>query len=322
MPLDGHDFLVAQGWSGKGTGLRQGAISRPIAIAKKKNLGGLGKDRDEAFPFWDHLFSAASKSIKLNLDSDSESETENSSLSEMKRTKTGILSNRRPVAGVSAATSGSTTPDSSDGNTRLNLLSIAKRNAARTNLYAKFYRGPVLGPDDDVLSKITSPSSCDGVIGRSTLTNPTATDSDSSSPESAIKKRKRDPEDVVARQKKKERKEEKARLKEERRAKRREDRAREREAERSEKKAQKRRERETREKQEVMESLVQDECLKKKKKEKRRSKEKESLSGTTGAQALDCIPLVTIESGKIPTEESISSEKKKKRKREDGSRYP
>lgn len=53
MPLDGHSFLVAQGWGGKGTGLRQGAISRPLAIPQKKTLAGLGKDRDEAFPFWD-----------------------------------------------------------------------------------------------------------------------------------------------------------------------------------------------------------------------------------------------------------------------------
>lgn len=53
MPLDGHSYLVAQGWSGKGTGLRQGAISRPLAIHQKKTLAGLGKDRDEAFPFWD-----------------------------------------------------------------------------------------------------------------------------------------------------------------------------------------------------------------------------------------------------------------------------
>jgi len=53
MPLDGHSYLVSQGWEGKGTGLRQGSISRPLAIPQKRNLAGLGKDRDEAFPFWD-----------------------------------------------------------------------------------------------------------------------------------------------------------------------------------------------------------------------------------------------------------------------------
>jgi hypothetical protein len=53
MPLDGHSYLISQGWSGKGTGLRQGAISRPLAIPQKKTLAGVGNDRDEAFPFWD-----------------------------------------------------------------------------------------------------------------------------------------------------------------------------------------------------------------------------------------------------------------------------
>jgi hypothetical protein len=53
MPLDGHSYLLSQGWTGKGTGLRHGAITRPLAIPQKKTLAGLGKDRDEAFPFWD-----------------------------------------------------------------------------------------------------------------------------------------------------------------------------------------------------------------------------------------------------------------------------
>jgi nucleolar protein TMA23 len=87
MPLDGHSYLVAQGWTGKGTGLRQGAISRPLAIPQKKTLAGLGKERDEAFPFWDQrvlsatefflllttmfsLFSAASKSIQIKISND------------------------------------------------------------------------------------------------------------------------------------------------------------------------------------------------------------------------------------------------------------
>jgi len=53
MPLDGHAFLVNQGWSGTGTALRKGAISRPVTAPQKRNLAGIGKDRDEAFPFWD-----------------------------------------------------------------------------------------------------------------------------------------------------------------------------------------------------------------------------------------------------------------------------
>jgi hypothetical protein len=58
MPFDGHSYLVSQGWSGNGSGLRQGAISKPVIIHQKKNLAGLGKDRDEDFPFWDQYVAA------------------------------------------------------------------------------------------------------------------------------------------------------------------------------------------------------------------------------------------------------------------------
>ncbi|KAJ7366995.1 hypothetical protein DFH08DRAFT_836194 [Mycena albidolilacea] len=149
MPLDVHSHLVSQGWTGSGTGLRQGAISRPLAIPQKKTLAGLGKDRDEAFPFWDHLFSAASKSIQIKLsgdDSDDDSDSAPNAPS-LKRTSTGILSNRRPVTGPSAD-SGATTPDADDDTSpRLSLLASAKREAAKRVLYSRFFRGPVLGPD-------------------------------------------------------------------------------------------------------------------------------------------------------------------------------
>ncbi|KAG6868991.1 hypothetical protein C0993_006513 [Termitomyces sp. T159_Od127] len=225
MPLDGHDFLVSQGWSGRGTGLRQGAISRPIAIPQKRNLAGLGKDRDEAFPFWDHLFTAASKSIQLKLSSDDESDGEMSSLPEIKRTATGIISNRRPVTGASVATSGTSEQDVSDGNPRLSLLTIAKRDAARTRLYAGFLRGPILGPDDVFPALPAKPMAHevkDGQTNQNYVKNDKRTSGDN---EDVIStgKRKRNPEDVLARaQRKRERKEQKAIEKEERRALRRE----------------------------------------------------------------------------------------------------
>ena len=64
----GYGYLTSYGWTGTGTGLRKGAIDRPLAIPPKKNLCGLGKDRDEAFPFWDQsvLFPSPS-SIKFTL---------------------------------------------------------------------------------------------------------------------------------------------------------------------------------------------------------------------------------------------------------------
>lgn len=49
----GYAYLTSYGWTGSGTGLRNGAIDKPLTIPPKKNLSGLGKDRDEAFPFWD-----------------------------------------------------------------------------------------------------------------------------------------------------------------------------------------------------------------------------------------------------------------------------
>ncbi|KAK7048463.1 hypothetical protein R3P38DRAFT_2869574 [Favolaschia claudopus] len=157
MPLDGHSYLVSQGWTGSGTGLREGAISRPLAIPQKKTLAGLGKDRDEAFPFWDHLFSAASKSITIKVSNDSDasddSDGEPDANLSLKRTSTGILSNRRPVVGTSADTSGTTTPND-DGTPRLSLLATAKREAAKRNLYSRFFRGPVLGPDSSEIPAV------------------------------------------------------------------------------------------------------------------------------------------------------------------------
>ncbi|KAG1745967.1 uncharacterized protein EDB91DRAFT_135135 [Suillus paluster] len=153
MPLDGHSYLTSYGWSGKGTGLRTGAIDRPLAIPPKRNLAGVGKDRDEAFPFWDHLYSAATKAITIKIaddDDDDEDEDKNEDSSgsttlQLKRTTTGIISNRRPSSGTPA--SGTSTPDS-DAYPRASIIAIAKREAARKGLYSRFFRGPILGPDD------------------------------------------------------------------------------------------------------------------------------------------------------------------------------
>jgi nucleolar protein TMA23 len=53
MPLNTDAYLKKRGWEGKGSGLRQGGLSKPLIITQKKSLAGLGKDRDEAYPFWD-----------------------------------------------------------------------------------------------------------------------------------------------------------------------------------------------------------------------------------------------------------------------------
>lgn len=155
MPIDGHAYLVKQGWSGKGSGLRHGAIVRPVTVAQKKTLSGVGKDRDEAFPFWDHVFEAAAINIQVKLhndDSDSDSADTPELVAELQRTKTGIISNRRPKTGTSAL-SGTVTPSSAASGSstpRLSVMAAAKQEAARRVLYASFFRGPIIGFNDDV----------------------------------------------------------------------------------------------------------------------------------------------------------------------------
>ncbi|KAH0832045.1 ATP synthase regulation protein NCA2-domain-containing protein [Lanmaoa asiatica] len=153
----GHAYLTSYGWTGTGTGLRKGAINKPLAIPPKKNLSGLGKDRDEAFPFWDHLFTAASKAITIKVSSDDEvvDDTETPDPVPLRRTTTGIISSRRPISGTPASTSGSTTPNPGTPG-RPSLLATAKREAAKRGLYSMFFRGPVLGPDDDPRVNSTS----------------------------------------------------------------------------------------------------------------------------------------------------------------------
>lgn len=65
----------------------------------------------------------------------------------LKRTTTGILSNRRPVTGTPASMSGTNTPETGDQAPRSSLLVIAKREAAKHGLYARFFRGAILGPE-------------------------------------------------------------------------------------------------------------------------------------------------------------------------------
>ncbi|CCO28813.1 hypothetical protein RSOLAG1IB_00553 [Rhizoctonia solani AG-1 IB] len=142
--LDGQTHLVKQGWRGAGHPLKAGGRSRPIVIAQKKTLGGIGKDRDESFAFWDHLYDVAAKTIKLKLPgdespADSDQETGNSTI-QVRRTQTGILSNRRPTNLPTPSSSKSPSPPPSSGS----IISLAKKEAARRVLYSRFLRGPVI----------------------------------------------------------------------------------------------------------------------------------------------------------------------------------
>ncbi|KZT50866.1 hypothetical protein CALCODRAFT_164226 [Calocera cornea HHB12733] len=173
MPLDSHHHLSRLGWQGKGTALREGGLSRPLNVSQKKNLSGVGKDRDEAFPFWDHVFTAAAKSIVIRVPkgadssgSDSESETPTPAPTPLARTSTGIISNRRPHGGTPAlsgastptpAVSGTQTPDGAAASAggsgglraKISLLALAKQQAAKSQLYSRFFRGPVLRMEEE-----------------------------------------------------------------------------------------------------------------------------------------------------------------------------
>jgi hypothetical protein len=61
MPLNTDSYLRAHGWAGTGTALRAGALARPLAPAQKRTLAGVGRDRDDAFPFWDQCVLPASR---------------------------------------------------------------------------------------------------------------------------------------------------------------------------------------------------------------------------------------------------------------------
>jgi len=50
------DYLKGLGWKGEGTGLHEGSRAKPVTVAKKTSLSGLGKDRDVAFPWWEMVF--------------------------------------------------------------------------------------------------------------------------------------------------------------------------------------------------------------------------------------------------------------------------
>lgn len=51
-------YLRGLGWGGPGEGLNDSphARAKPVTVAQKKTLSGVGKDRDTAFPWWEMVF--------------------------------------------------------------------------------------------------------------------------------------------------------------------------------------------------------------------------------------------------------------------------
>lgn len=59
MPLNTTHYLTKQGWKGHGTpldGEKGRGLKKPLIIPQKRNLGGVGQNRDRAVEWWDDIF--------------------------------------------------------------------------------------------------------------------------------------------------------------------------------------------------------------------------------------------------------------------------
>lgn len=56
MAFSPSTYLTSQGWSGPGNGLQKGGIKKPVTVAHKTNLKGIGKERDTGYAWWDDVF--------------------------------------------------------------------------------------------------------------------------------------------------------------------------------------------------------------------------------------------------------------------------
>lgn len=59
-------YLASQGWSGPGSGLRPDSRAKPVTVIKRKDLLGLGKERDSSFAWWDDVFKAVADKVGGN----------------------------------------------------------------------------------------------------------------------------------------------------------------------------------------------------------------------------------------------------------------
>ncbi|WWC71093.1 uncharacterized protein I206_105046 [Kwoniella pini CBS 10737] len=132
--FDPAAHLHKHGWKGKGTALKHGHSIKPLSVVQKKTLSGIGKDRDEAVPFWDHIFAATAASLFSSTSSSSPSNLQTSSKWApppiIADEKGKIISNQQPIK---------IKPKLS-----INATARAGRELARRGLYSRFLRGKVL----------------------------------------------------------------------------------------------------------------------------------------------------------------------------------
>ncbi|WWD05206.1 hypothetical protein V865_003279 [Kwoniella europaea PYCC6329] len=140
--FDPAAHLHKHGWKGKGTALKHGHAIKPLAVVQKKTLSGIGRDRDEAVPFWDHIFAATAASL----------------FSPSPSSSPGPSSSSWAPAPIQADQKGNIISNPQGVTTKKPKLSInatarAGRELARRGLYSRFFRGMVLhikeSNDDD-----------------------------------------------------------------------------------------------------------------------------------------------------------------------------
>ncbi|KAL0240641.1 hypothetical protein I308_106439 [Cryptococcus tetragattii IND107] len=139
--FDAAKHLEKQGWKGKGTALKNGHATRPLAVVQKKTLSGIGKDRDEAVPFWDHIFAATA----ANLFTPSASSSPAPASSSKWATLTPAT-----ISGIPQSGSSSSSPAPPKQRLSISAQTRVSREMARRQLYSRFLRGKVFIPDDEV----------------------------------------------------------------------------------------------------------------------------------------------------------------------------
>ncbi|PWN33491.1 uncharacterized protein FA14DRAFT_190639 [Meira miltonrushii] len=118
MPLNATTYLERHGWRGKGVpldGESGRGLKKPLALPMKRNLKGVGKERDRAVEWWDCLFEAGAKKLQT---------------APAVTSKETVLEDGTVVLKPNLATSSS-----------ISLASLAKREHARKLLMSGFVRG-------------------------------------------------------------------------------------------------------------------------------------------------------------------------------------
>jgi len=63
--FDSATYLRGLGWNGPGSSLNNsaGGRAKPVTVAQKKTLSGVGRDRDTSFAWWDAVFTSVAKKV-------------------------------------------------------------------------------------------------------------------------------------------------------------------------------------------------------------------------------------------------------------------